>query len=120
VLVGVGGALGSVARYWLGGVVQQVAGSSFPLGTLVVNVLGSFLIGVVMARGLERGLVSPEARIFMTTGFCGGFTTMSTFSYETLALLREGSELAATTNAVGTFAACVGAAWLGQLVGRIL
>src|SRR6185369_328506 len=81
-LVSLGGLVGSVARYWLSGFVQQVSGGEFPLGTLAVNVLGSFVLGLVMALSLERGVVSPNARILLSVGLCGGFTTMSTFSYE--------------------------------------
>ena len=86
-LVAGGGLLGSVARYWLAGYVQQFNGSTFPYGTLSVNILGSFILGVVAALSLERGVLSPNARLFLGVGFCGGFTTMSTFSYESLAML---------------------------------
>jgi fluoride exporter len=78
-LVAFGGLVGSVARFWLSGVVQRVNGSDFPVGTLAVNVLGSFVIGVVMALSLERGTVGPAVRLCLTVGFCGGFTTMSTW-----------------------------------------
>jgi fluoride exporter len=117
-LVAVGGLVGSVARYWLSGAVQDVTGHTFPSGTLVVNVSGSFVIGLVMALSLERGLLNDEWRILLTTGFCGGFTTMSTFSYETLVLLRDGESFLALWNAIVTFAACLGAAWLGSVVAR--
>ena len=93
-VVALGGLVGSVARFWLAGVAQRVNGSDFPFGTLAVNVLGSFTIGVVMALALERGVVGPTTRLFLTVGFCGGFTTMSTFGYETFALLREGQATA--------------------------
>src|SRR5206468_139761 len=80
-LVAFGGMLGSIARYWLAGVIQRLDGVEFPFGTLGVNVLGSFIVGVVMALSLERGTLPPNARIFLAIGLCGGFTTMSTFSY---------------------------------------
>src|SRR5262249_3101573 len=118
-LVAIGGLVGSVARYWLSGAVQDVTGHTFPSGTLAVNVVGSFVIGLVMALSVERGLLGDEWRILLTTGFCGGFTTMSTFSYETLALLRDGENLLALWNVTGSFVACVGAAWLGTTVGRL-
>jgi CrcB protein len=119
-LVAIGGLAGSVARYWLSGIVQGLAGASFPSGTLVVNILGSFVIGLVMSLSLDRGLLGADLRILLTTGFCGGFTTMSTFSYETLALLRDGEQLLALGNAGGTFAACLVAVWLGNLFARLL
>jgi len=119
-LVALGGLLGSVARYWLAGVVQRLNGSEFPLGTLAVNILGSFVVGLVMALSVERGAVSANARIFLTVGFCGGFTTMSTFSYETMALLRDGEMGLGVGNIGATLGACLTAAWLGQIVGRIV
>jgi len=115
VLVAIGGLVGSLARYWLSGFVHTITGHTFPSGTLVVNILGSFVIGLVMALSLERGLIADEWRILLTTGFCGGFTTMSTFSYETLALLRDGEHLLALWNVGATFIACLGAAWLGSV-----
>lgn len=120
VLVAIGGLVGSVARYWLSGVTQAWTGTAFPSGTLVVNVLGSFVIGLVMALSLERGAIHDDLRILLTTGFCGGFTTMSTFSYETLALLRDGEQLLALGNVGGTLVASLAAVWLGSLVARLL
>ena len=120
-LVAAGGLVGSVLRYWLAGVVQGTTDApAFPAGTLVVNVLGSFVIGVVMTLSLDRGLIYDDARIFLTTGFCGGFTTMSTFSYETIALLRDGEQALAMGNVGATLAACLAAVWLGNVVGRLL
>jgi fluoride exporter len=119
-LVAVGGLVGSVARYWLSGAVQDLTGAAFPSGTLAVNIVGSFVIGLVMALSLDRGVIGEEWRILLTTGFCGGFTTMSTFSYETLALLRAGESLLAFWNAVASFSACLGAAWVGSVVARLM
>lgn len=120
VLVGLGGLVGSLCRYWLAGFVQQWNGSEFPLGTLVVNVVGSFVIGLVFALSLDRGLINANIRLLLTTGFCGGFTTMSTFSFETMALLRDGSGAAAFGNIGATLIACLGAVWLGDLAARML
>ncbi len=119
-LVALGGLVGSVARYWLAGVVQNLTDHGFPSGTLAVNVVGSFVIGLVMVLSLERGLLDDELRILLTTGFCGGFTTMSTFSYETLFLVRDGERLLALENVVASLAACLGATWAGGVVGRLL
>jgi CrcB protein len=119
-LVAVGGLIGCVARYWLSGVVQRLGDHGFPSGTLAVNVIGSIAIGVVMTLSLERGFVDESLRILLTTGFCGGFTTMSTFSYETFVLLQDGEHLFAIANAGVTFAACLGAVWLGSIIARAL
>jgi len=118
-VVAMGGLLGSVARFWLGGAVQRINASDFPIGTLAVNVLGSFLIGLVMAASLERGTPGPTTRLFLTVGFCGGFTTMSTFSYETLALLRDGQTAFALGNIAASVVGGLAAAWLGYTLGRI-
>jgi CrcB protein len=83
-----------------------------------VNVLGSFVIGLVMAASLERGTLGANVRLFLTVGFCGGFTTMSTFSYETLALLRDGQTAFALGNVAASVVGGVAAAWLGYTLGR--
>jgi len=119
-LVALGGVVGCVARYWLSGVVQRLGDHGFPSGTLAVNIVGSLIIGIVMTLSLERGLVDERLRILLTTGFCGGFTTMSTFSYENFALLQDGEHLLAFANTGVTFAACLGAVWLGSVIARAL
>ena len=89
IFVTVGGATGALARYWLSGWVASAFAGFFPLGTLVVNVLGSFLLGFGM-QAMEAVPVSAEVRTMLTIGFLGAFTTFSTFSYETVTLLRDG------------------------------
>lgn len=88
--VAIGSALGGIARFWLGGFIQQRVGPSFPLGTLIVNITGSFVLGVLMRYSLQSEMVSPEMRTMLTTGFCGGYTTFSTFTYETAMLVEDG------------------------------
>ncbi len=88
-LIALGGALGAVARYALGGLVHSFAGPDFPWGTLVVNVLGSLLLGFSF-RYLEASALSAEFRSFLVIGLIGAFTTFSTFSYETAAMLQDG------------------------------
>ncbi len=119
-LVALGGLLGSVGRYWLAGAVQRLNGAEFPVGTLAVNALGSFAVGLIMALSVERGALPANARIFLTIGFCGGFTTMSTFSYETMALLRDGEVALGIGNIGATVGTCLTGAWLGQVVAGIL
>ncbi|HWH51454.1 MAG TPA: fluoride efflux transporter CrcB, partial [Gemmatimonadaceae bacterium] len=82
--------LGGLARFYLADVIQHRAGIDFPAGTLVINITGSFLIGFFLRYALQSAVIGPEMRIFLTTGFCGGYTTFSTFSYETITLLQDG------------------------------
>jgi CrcB protein len=87
--VAVGGALGCVSRYYLTGFIQQRAGASFPAGTLIINITGSFLLGFIMRYALQSGVVSAETRMLLTSGFCGGYTTFSTYSYEAAMMLND-------------------------------
>jgi len=116
--IAVGSALGGVSRYLIGGLVQRSTGSSFPAGTLVVNVTGSFLIGVFLRYGLETPTLTPEMRAFLTIGFCGGYTTFSTFSYETVALLEDGQWGRAAVYAGASMVLSIGATLLGLLAAR--
>jgi len=119
-LVALGGALGSVGRYWVGGLAPRLLGQAFPYGTLVVNVLGSFLISLVMGVALQSTSLPVNLRLFLTTGIIGGFTTYSTFNYETLVLLQQRLWLTAGLNLTGTFLGCLLAGLLGLLVARLV
>ena len=99
--VGIGGCLGSLARYWLSGAVYRYMGGGFPYGTLAVNVLGCFLLGGIMGLVEYRQLFSPNVRVFLTIGILGGFTTFSTFGFETFALLRDQQYFSALGNVAG-------------------
>lgn len=88
--VAVGSAIGGVSRYLLGGLIQRLLDTTFPAGTLLINISGSFLLGAILRYAMETPTLSPEIRAFLTLGFCGGYTTFSTFSYETVALLEDG------------------------------
>jgi CrcB protein len=88
--VALGSAVGGVSRYLLGAFVQQRAGTTLPVGTLLINVSGSLLLAFILRYALATPAISPEVRALLTTGFCGGYTTFSTFSYETMAMLEEG------------------------------
>jgi CrcB protein len=118
--VSLGGALGSGARYLVSQAALSLLGSSFPYGTLTVNVIGSYLIGLVMHLGIETTLLSPTLRILLTTGVMGGFTTYSTYTYETLQLAVEGDWRLAAVNVLVTLLTCLGAGALGLASGRTL
>lgn len=113
VWVAVGGALGSVLRYGAGGVIQRWNGSDWPMGTLTVNILGSFVIGFLAQMILARGIMSPQARLFVMVGLLGGFTTFSTFSLETLRLVQQGGWLPAAANVLFSVTGGLIAAWAG-------
>jgi CrcB protein len=116
-LVGLAGAVGSIGRYLLSGWATR---SDFPSGTLLVNVVGCFLIGLLLFGGVAGGWMGPQARIWIGIGLLGGFTTMSSFTYDTVALV-EGAEYArATANVALTFVSCLGATFLGRAVGVTL
>jgi CrcB protein len=118
-LVMVGGAIGSLLRYLVGAWVQGLLGPTFPWSTLFVNALGSLLIGAVVRLSLE-GALSGEARLFLAVGLLGGFTTFSSFSYETLALLQDGEALAALAYALGSLLLGFFLAYLGYRLGGML
>src|SRR6266545_5680704 len=88
--IAVGSAIGGMSRYVIGGLVQRLLDTTFPAGTLLINVTGSFLLGFILRYGVETPTLTPEVRAFLTVGFCGGYTTFSTFSYETVALAEDG------------------------------
>lgn len=119
-LAGLGGFLGSVCRYWMSTATYRLLGSDFPYGTLAVNILGCLLIGFLMTFFEERFLVNPNLRIFLTIGILGGFTTFSSFSYETVSLLREGSYWMGSANIVGSVMTCLGATWIGAVLGKLM
>lgn len=98
IIVFIGAGIGGVLRYWLSGFVYKFFPPTFPYGTLTVNVLGSFIIGIVMYYLDSNELISQQIRIFLTVGFCGGLTTFSTFSYETINYLKDREYLYASTN----------------------
>ena len=116
--LGIFGGMGCVARYMVSGWVYALAGKTLPYGTLFVNVVGSLLLGLIMEGSLRSTLLSPELRFGLTVGFMGGFTTFSTFSYETVRLLEEGSMVAAGANILLNVAVCIFAALVGIYLAR--
>lgn len=122
--VALGGALGSVGRFWINGLISERAGATFPWGTLVINVGGSFIIGVIGAVANPEGRLDSATRQFATQflmiGVCGGYTTFSSFSWQTLNLLRDREWLYAGGNVLLSVVLCLLAVWLGWLLGETL
>jgi len=120
VWVGIGGFLGSVMRYWLGGFLNQLSPRAlFPYETLVINVSGCLGIGLLAGLAEFRGVLSPELRLFLMVGILGGFTTFSTFGYETFQLLREGDLLLAGLNVALQGTLGLIAVWAGYSLARL-
>jgi CrcB protein len=120
--IGLGSAIGGMARYWSFGMMARMAGETFPYGTLTVNIVGSLVIGFIMAVTGDQGrlLVSPAVRQFVMPGLCGGFTTFSTFSLETLLLARDGQWSRAGVNIAASVALCLAGVWAGHTAGGFL
>lgn len=118
--VALGAALGGVARYYLASAIQLRAGPTFPWGTIVINVSGSFLLGLIIRYALVTPSVSTELRAFLTTGFCGGYTTFSTYSYETAALVEDGQYGRAGAYALASVVVSLVATFAGFMLAREL
>lgn len=116
--IAAGGALGALLRYWMSTGVYALLGRDFPYGTLAVNVVGSFLLGVLSVLMIERLEMSPPWRAGVLIGGLGAFTTFSTFSLETLALVEQGAVARAGLNVVASVVMCLVFVWLGVLLGR--
>ena len=116
--IGLGGFLGSIARFGLASLVQNRTESLFPYGTMAVNIIGCFMIGLMMTLFQERIVVSQNIRLFLIIGILGGFTTFSSFSYDTFALMKSGNFFSAGLNAGGSLFGCLIATWAGFYVGE--
>jgi fluoride exporter len=119
ILVFFGGGIGAVARYYLSGAVYRFLPADFPYGNLLVNISGCFAIGLLMTLMEERFLSEPSLRVFLTIGILGGFTTFSSFSFETIALLRDAEIFRATLNIAASVFGCLAATTLGLFIGRL-
>ncbi|HTA17710.1 MAG TPA: fluoride efflux transporter CrcB [Polyangia bacterium] len=119
-LVVLGGAAGTAARFLLGVSVQGVFGPTFPVGTLAVNLIGSFLVSMFMYLGADKGLISTQTRVVLCTGVIGGFTTYSSFNFETMRLAQAGAFGLALVNLGATVIGCFVAGALGLLTGRLI
>jgi len=114
------GALGCLTRYYVSGWVYDLFGRNFPYGTFAVNILGAFIIGLIMEFGMRSTLLPVSLRTGLTIGFLGGLTTFSTFSYETFRLLEDGELFVATTNVLVSVIVCLTFTWLGIHAARYL
>lgn len=119
--IAMGGALGTLFRYWINLLVTAYAGEAMPWGTFGINISGSFIIGLIAGLTEPGGrlMLSPELRLFLIVGFCGGYTTFSSFSLQTLALLQAGEPVRAAGNVVGSVILCLVAVWLGYALPTI-
>lgn len=120
--IALGSALGGVGRYACSSLVARSIGETFPWGTLLVNVVGSFVIGAfaTLTGPDGRWILGPDARLFVTVGLCGGYTTFSSFSLQTLNLIRAGEFSAALGNIAGSLVLCLLSVWAGYVAGALI
>jgi CrcB protein len=119
-LIGLGGFLGANCRYLIAGWAAERFGVAFPYGTLLINITGSFIIGLFLTMVTERFIVHPNARLFFAVGFLGAYTTFSTFTFESLALLQSRAYVFAAANMLGSLVLGIVAVTLGTVVGRLV
>ncbi len=120
VMVGLGGFVGAIARFWLGGFISDRMGGRFPYGTFAINISGSFLVGLILTLLTERANWSPNWRFLIPVGFIGAYTTFSTFEYETLRSVQDGEMWIAFLNVGGSVVAGFLSVWCGVVLGRII
>jgi CrcB protein len=118
--ISLGGILGANSRYLIADWAAQRLGASFPYGTFIINISGSFLLGFFMAFLQDRAFIHPNYRLFFATGFCGAYTTFSTFTYESLRLWQDSSFLLAITNLFGSLVVGMFGVFLGFVFGRMI
>jgi CrcB protein len=118
--ISLGGILGANSRYLIADWAAQRFGAGFPYGTFIINISGSFLLGFFMAFLQDRAFIHPNYRLFFATGFCGAYTTFSTFTYESLRLWQDGSFLLAITNLFGSLVVGMFGVFLGFVFGRMI
>ena len=119
-LVGIGGFVGTLARYWLSGVIAKRYGETFPLGTLAVNAVGCFIIGFLFYFFYEQSLTNPTSRTVLFIGLLGGFTTFSSYGLQTFTLLRDGEVSLALTNVIASNVLGLVLVWLGYVLAKAI
>ncbi|OGU33481.1 MAG: hypothetical protein A2057_05950 [Ignavibacteria bacterium GWA2_35_9] len=119
-IVSIGAAIGGVSRYWLSNLAYKYFPAIFPYGTLIVNIVGSFLLGLIIFVFDEKELLNNQLKIFLTIGFCGGFTTFSTFSLETFNLIRDSEYFLASINVILSIVFCLLGVFLAYIVSKII
>lgn len=119
-IVSIGAALGGALRYWLSNAAYKFFPPTFPYGTMIVNITGSFLLGLIIFGLDEKEIISSGMKLFLTIGICGGFTTFSTFSYETFALIRDSQYLLAALNIILSVILCLAGIVLSYFLVKIL
>lgn len=116
ILVGLGGAVGSVLRHLSSTVVNRFSNTTFPLGTFVVNIIGCLIIGMLVSAAGKYQLINNDIKLLLITGFCGGFTTFSTFSYENIQLLNTGNISSFALNIIASVVLGIVGVWLGLII----
>jgi fluoride exporter len=119
-LVGLGGFVGTLFRYWLSGLIAKRYGETFPLGTLAVNAIGCFVIGFLFYFFYDRSLTTPTARTVVLIGVIGGFTTFSSYGLQTFTLLRDGEVFLALVNVVASNVLGLALVWLGYVLAKAI
>ena len=120
-MIGMGGFLGAVSRHFVAGLAQKISNNPFfPYGTITVNIIGCFFIGLIAALVHEKGYFGPNARLFIMVGLLGGFTTFSTFSNETFSLIGDGQLLSAAVNVIASIVLGLFGVWLGYYVANLI
>ena len=120
IYIGIGSAIGGMLRFWLSNSTYRVLPVNFPYGTLIVNVIGSFILGMIVFYFNEKELLNAQIRIFLSVGFCGGFTTFSTFSLETMSLFRDAQYLYGFVNVFFNLVLCFLGIYIAFLISKLI
>jgi CrcB protein len=118
-IVSLGAALGGGLRYWVSNITYKFLPATFPYGTLAVNVIGSFILGVIIFMFDDKQLITPGVRLFIAVGFCGGFTTFSTFSLETINLLKDSQIIPGLLNILLNLSLCLAGVTLAYFISKV-
>jgi len=119
-MITLGAITGAFCRFWMGSLAKYLLGDQFVYGTLIINLIGSFVLGLFLTLNLDRGFFTPNARLLVAVGWCASFTTYSTFSWETFKYIQEGNLKLAAANVVFTLVGCLLATWGGVVVAKAL